>query len=110
MDQRGTNDRPAGPLADPRLYCFRHQEGDVVQARTVLREELAVQTLAPDVLDELELDFTEIAERDVSDPVPGLAAVRAALVERCEITDPVGHPLMMMTEDDRGDLDDRRST
>jgi dolichol-phosphate mannosyltransferase len=28
----------------------------------------------------------------------------------CEITDPVGHPAMMMAEDDRGDLDDRRST
>ena len=28
----------------------------------------------------------------------------------CEITDPVGHPVMMMAEDDRGDLDDRSST
>jgi S-adenosylmethionine synthetase len=29
-------------------------------------------------------------------------------LRECEITDPVGHPVMMMAEDDRGDLDDHR--
>jgi hypothetical protein len=60
-------------------------------------------------------DAQDIAFGSATLLMPGLdlndvTSTKQSFLDECEITDPVGHPVMMMAEDDRGDLEDRRST